>query len=166
MKIMIFSDLHSNLANLDNVLVNHKFDRIFGLGDFDVNEYELNERDVVGVKGNSYFDSDYPIDRFTEIEGFKILFTHGHTHNVRPSRLSLKLFAKENNAQIVFYGHTHIARIEEDSNIYLINPGSISIPFFPLYPTFAIMDIDKNKANIKIVDAFTLDVFDEIEIKK
>ena len=166
MKILVFSDLHGSLENLDNVLSNFKFDRIFGLGDYGAYLEELNSRDVFGVRGNAYFDPDYEIDRIIEIEGFKILLTHGHTHNVRGSRLRLKLFAQEKGVDIVFYGHTHIALIEESDGIYLINPGSISIPYYPSFPTFIIMDVEKRSATIKILDAITFSIFSEITVKK
>ena len=166
MRILVFSDNHGSLKELDHVLNNFKFDRIFGLGDFEVNKYELEERGVFGVQGNSPFDPDYLIDRICEIDGVNFLFTHGHTHQVRYSLLSLSLFSKKNNIDIAFYGHTHMARIDEDNGIYFINPGSISRPYYPSYPTCAIIEMDNSKILIKIIDAITFDVFKEICILK
>lgn len=166
MRVLIFSDNHGSLKELDHVLSHFKFDRVFGLGDFEVSEYELNERGVSGVRGNSYFDPNYLIDRVCEISGYNFLFTHGHTHSVRGSLLSLTLFAKENNIDITFYGHTHVARIDEEDNRYFINPGSISKPYYPSYSTCAIMDIIGKNIIIKIIDAITFKVFKEITITK
>ncbi len=167
MKILVFSDNHGSLTELDNVLNHYKFDRIFGLGDHEVNRYELDDRNVSPVKGNSPFDDqDFLTDRICEIEDFKFLFTHGHTHQVRYSLLSLSLFAIKNECDIIFYGHTHIAKIDEDNGRYYINPGSIYLPYSPSYPTVAILDLNKNILNIKIVDAITFDVYKEITIKK
>lgn len=166
MKILVFSDNHGSLKELDHVLKKKKFDRIFGLGDFGVSIYELDSRNVSGVKGNSPFDPDYMLDRICEIEGFNFLFTHGHTHNVKWGLLSLSLYAKSNNVDIVFYGHTHMASITEESGIYYINPGSISRPYYPDFPTCIILDLNNKLLNVQIIDAITFDVFKEITIKK
>ena len=166
MKALVFSDNHGSLEELDYVLSKFNFDRVFGLGDFEVSEYELQNRSITGVRGNSYFDPAYPYDLIADIEGFKILFTHGHTHQVKYGLLSLSLFAKEAEVDIAFYGHTHMASIKEDKGIYFINPGSISRPYKPTYPTCAILDFSLNKLDIKIIDVSTFEIYDEISIDK
>ena len=167
MKILVFSDNHGSLDELDHILNNFRFDRIFGLGDHEVNKYELDSRNVFPVKGNSPLDDmDYLVDRICEIEGFKFLFTHGHTHSVRHGLLFLSLFARTNNVDITFYGHTHTANIEIDNGKYFINPGSIHLPHYPSFPTAIIMDLNKNSANIKIIDAITFDTYREITVNK
>ena len=163
---MVFSDSHSSFSNLDYAISYYLPERIFGLGDYEASEYELEKRGIMGVRGNSYFDPDLKYDHIFELYNFKILLTHGHTHSVRGGLLSLKLFAKEKNADIVFYGHTHIARIDDEDHITFVNPGSITIPFYPAFPTIAIMDIDNYAATIKIVDAVTFTVYQETTIKK
>ncbi len=153
MRILVFSDSHGDLSVLDEAISHYKPERIFGLGDYDVSEYELLDRNVIGVKGNSYYDPDhYLVDRICEIKGFKFLFTHGHTHSVRGSLISLKMFALENKIDIGFFGHTHIASISDLGNLTLVNPGSIGRPYSPQYPTLVIMDLDDEKAIIDIVD--------------
>ena len=44
----------------------------------------------------------------------------------------MEKLAKENDARIVFYGHTHIAKVDQKDGIYFINPGSIAQPRGPL----------------------------------
>lgn len=166
MRILIFSDIHGSLSLLDNLIDHFNPDRIFGLGDFEVSEFDLDYRNIVGVAGNSYFDPDLPIDRFLSIDGIKILLTHGHTHSVRGSILSLKLFALENKVNIVFYGHTHVAHISEVDNLIIGNPGSLTIPYSPSYPTTIIMEMDESTITFKLINAETYEVIKELKEKK
>jgi len=165
-KVLIFSDAHSRLDTLDYVIKQYNPDRIFGLGDYEVNEIELNNRNVIGVRGNSYFDPDFSVDHTFTLCGFNFLLTHGHTHSVRNSLLNLSYFAKERSIDIAFYGHTHIAKIDQMDKIYFINPGSITIPYSPDYSTVALMELKEKYAKIKIVDSITFKTYKEIEIKK
>ena len=36
--------------------------------------------------------------------------------------------ARKSDAKIVFYGHTHIAKVDKEDDVYFINPGSIRHP--------------------------------------
>jgi len=166
MKVLVFSDSHGHLELLDKAINNLKPDLIYGLGDFGFSDYELLERNILGVIGNNPFDPELPVDRVFELEGFKILLTHGHTHSVRMGLLGLSLFSKENDIDISFYGHTHIADIKEDNKKYFINPGSISKPYVPGFETFIIMDIKNKVCDIKILNAITYNIYKEIKIKK
>ncbi len=38
------------------------------------------------------------------------------------------LAARENNAQIAVFGHTHVAHCVYEQGVYLLNPGSASSP--------------------------------------
>jgi len=166
MKVLVFSDSHGSVDLLDKAISDIKPDLIYGLGDFGFSIYDILDRNILGVIGNNPFDPELPINRVFDLEGFNIMLTHGHTHSVRSGLLSLSYFSKENNVDICFYGHTHIANIEYNDGCYYINPGSITLPYIPEYKTFIIMDIKEKLANIKIVDAITYNIYKEINIKK
>ena len=167
MKVLIFSDTHHNFDEVDKMINKYKPDRIYGLGDFGSSEIELDIRGIIGVRGNDYYDSaSLPYNYIDEIDGFKILFTHGHNYSVKYSLLRLKMFMVEQKIDVCFYGHTHVASIIEDNNLYFINPGSASLPSFPRFPTVILMDTSKNKLDIKIVDTETMDIFNSIIITK
>ena len=61
-----------------------------------------------------------------DLDGVKILLTHGDHFGVKQSLLQLFYRAKEVGAQLVFYGHTHIASIDEIEGIKFINPGCMN----------------------------------------
>ena len=167
MRALVFADSHYNLEYLDKMIKEYNPERVYGLGDYGVSELELDLRRVIGVRGNDPFDPDsYGYDYLDEIDGFRILFTHGHKYSVKYDRFRLKMRVLEKNIDICFYGHTHVASIEEDSGKYFINPGSISIPSYPNFPTLALMDSKPNELNIKIIDAELNEVYKEITIKK
>ena len=51
--------------------------------------------------------------------------THGHLYNVIFGMDRLYYLAKENNCNLVLYGHTHIQKMEEHDGIIFLNPGSV-----------------------------------------
>ena len=56
----------------------------------------------------------------------KIFFAlHGHTRAVKSGLQILSEAAREKNADIVLYGHTHIPRAERIDGIWFLCPGSI-----------------------------------------
>ena len=60
------------------------------------------------------------------IEGVKILATHGHLYSAKTTLTKLYMRGNEENCQIVLYGHTHRAREDEIDGVTLINPGNLS----------------------------------------
>ena len=129
MRSLIFSDSHYNLEYLDKMIKEYHPNKIYGLGDYGVSEIELDLRRVVGVKGNDPFDSSsYGYDYLDEIDGFRILFTHGHKYSVKYDRFRLYMRAKEKNIDVCFYGHTHVGMIEKYDDKIFLNPGSITYP--------------------------------------
>ena len=72
--------------------------------------------------------------------GKRILFTHGHTYNEKSGRERLKAWAREQNADIVLYGHTHLAETEYDEGVYFVNPGSLCSGRCG-YTSYAVIDI-------------------------
>lgn len=167
MRAIIFSDSHGDIEGLKRAITHfNKPEYRFGLGDYEVDEYILDALQVTGVRGNSYFDPSWDLYFVFEINNFRILFTHGHRYSVKSGLYTLSLLAEKNNADIIFYGHTHEARIDEDRGRYYINPGSVGMPFYPPYSTLAYMEIEENHANIKIVDSVDFSVYKEIDIYK
>ncbi len=96
-----------------------------------------------------------PILQTITAAGKKILIAHGHRYNVYIGTKELKADAEKLGADIVFYGHTHIANAliktkrggaqGTKQKIALINPGSCSLPRGGLPRTFAIVDVFKDK---------------------
>ena len=70
-----------------------------------------------------------PIPRETlfSAAGKKILLLHGHEQGVYYSNQTLTEYAHKRDCQIAIHGHTHVPA-ESMSSVYIMNPGSISLP--------------------------------------
>lgn len=151
-KIVVISDTHRNkqaLAKLADIMF--ESDYVFHLGDcyddFMDYAYALKEK-AFQVHGNCDWGSDTEI--VTEIEGHKILATHGHEYGVKQTRDKLYRRAKELGCDLVFYGHTHVAEIETVKGITFINPGCMT-PYSPK-KTFAYVVINGERVTAIIND--------------
>lgn len=79
--------------------------------------------------------------------GHTIYFTHGHRSSLFYGSSELIEEAKIDKASIVIFGHTHVAFSELTSNrIFLINPGSISLPRSGQPATFATVSLKKGSS--------------------
>ena len=147
MKILVVSDTHHMISNAVNLINKLKPDYVFHLGDVCDDCRQLEELFpsviIVSVKGNNdYFDKTYPDERFFELGGKKIFMCHGHKYNVKMSMLPITYKAKELGADIVLYGHTHRAFLDNTDEMIILNPGSVG--------SYAIIDITEDNAEVKL----------------
>ena len=138
MKILVFSDSHSNSHRIKEAIDLHhaKCDCIIFLGDGikDV-EYVKEQYPQIPffiVKGNcDFFAHDYENEKLICLENFKIFITHGHLYGAKSGCGRLAYRARELGADAVFFGHTHIPLDDmveiADKKIRLFNPGSIGL---------------------------------------
>ena len=94
---------------------------------------------VYSVKGNCDFFGKR--EDVIDVLNHRIFVTHGDIYGVKYSLSGLILKAKEVNADIILYGHTHIPDITFKENIWLINPGSLTRPRENKEPTYCILEI-------------------------
>lgn len=73
------------------------------------------------------------------LAGRTIMVTHGHRYMVNSSTEALHSVAETMNADLVFFGHTHLPYREEAGATLLLNPGSCSYPRGGNPPTFAVV---------------------------
>ena len=158
-KALVLSDSHGSLENVH--LIMEKFQDIhtvFHLGDLveDANEIKKNYRNVAVelVRGNNDY-KNVPHEKEVLFCGKKVLLTHGHRQRVNTGILSLNLWAKEKNADIVLFGHTHKPFLDKGAGIVLFNPGSISLPRGSNRPNFGKLEIN-DEGNI-CAEIFAID---------
>lgn len=149
MKILIVSDTHGNLRNLEKVLDKvGAIDMFVHLGDVENDEDYLEaalDCPVHIVAGNNDFYSDLPGEEIVQIGKYRVLMTHGHGYYVSMNTNRLKQAGKERGIDIVMYGHTHRPDIDTEDDVIAINPGSISYPRQEgRRPTYVIMNVDEN----------------------
>lgn len=161
-KLIVISDSHGNTRNLTKLFEMHRdADAFIHLGD---GAYEFSrlcrQFGVIGysVLGNcdSRFICSDAQDPYTvaHFANYRFFMTHGHLYGVKSGRETLIAHAKKAlpDVDFVLYGHTHLpenryipAENEGEKPLYLINPGSISLPRQSGTPTYALILIkDKN----------------------
>lgn len=133
MKILVISDTHRNIAMLRRAIDNHAdIEHIFHLGDLDSDVEQVKgdypEKTFYCVCGNNDFGSQYAPRGIQIINGRTIYYTHGHLQRVHSNLSALVVEAKRCNADIVLFGHTHIASAQEIDGVHFFNPGSASRP--------------------------------------
>jgi putative phosphoesterase len=146
MRVGVISDTHRIISSIEQLRGLIKgLDMLIHLGD-NVEDILILQKfykgKIINVKGNCDFSTLTPNDRLEEICGKKVFLTHGHRYNVKESLSKLRYKAIETGANIVLYGHSHIAKIDFEEGIWYINPGSASLPRDG-DRSFAIIRIDK-----------------------
>lgn len=131
MRIGVISDTHGHEYCIEKALKKLKnIDILIHLGDYERDLKYIEKKykgTIISVKGNCDFDSTKPVELIEEIEGKKIIITHGHIFNCKASIMGLKYRALEIGADIVLFGHTHIPEVSFDEGVFFINPGSASL---------------------------------------
>jgi putative phosphoesterase len=83
---------------------------------------------LIGVKGN--MDGSFARDGYhiLETDFGKIFIAHGHMESVKQSYENIMYKAESLQCRAAFFGHTHIPLFAEVEGLYLLNPGSLSLP--------------------------------------
>ncbi|QIB69085.1 metallophosphoesterase [Aminipila butyrica] len=132
MKLLVISDTHGNLEKAFQVYEQLSgVDVLIHLGDCQRDAQELKRRlgvDIISVRGN--MDRAYGPNEFTVFptECGKLYLSHGHMENVKMSYQNILYRAEEEGCVAALFGHTHKPLFAEVEGLYLVNPGSLSLP--------------------------------------
>ncbi|MCI1922750.1 MAG: metallophosphoesterase [Lentilactobacillus buchneri] len=156
MKILVISDNHGDRQIISDLMTHYdgEVDGFFHCGDseFDSNDPLVSKMHI--VRGNMDHAA-FAEDEISKIDGETILLTHGHLHGVNSGLLTLELFARSKEANIVLFGHTHQLGVTQDQGILFVNPGSISLPrgqYAYIGGTYAIVSSKNNKLVVQYYD--------------
>jgi len=145
MKILVVSDSHGNLANLQRAVQQFAPDCVLHLGDHWSDAMDLQKSLTVplyAVPGNCDFGVREMTERLLEFEGVKIFMTHGHKYGVKQSPMRAMYAAEERQAQILCFGHTHRAICAQQTGLWVLNPGTCG----GSRPTCGIIEIENSTA--------------------
>ncbi|MEE3421050.1 MAG: metallophosphoesterase [Lachnospiraceae bacterium] len=147
MKILIVSDTHGRLDHLEEAMERVvDFDALIHCGDFEGQDEEIRDMadgvPVTLVRGNNDWDSRLPYVETVELDGVRILVTHGHRFGAYNTS-ELVDRAREEGCRVACYGHTHFPVIDEDNDgVDILNPGSLTFPRQPnRRPSYIVMEI-------------------------
>lgn len=133
-KILVVSDTHRSFEPLLRLVMKYKpeIDLVIHLGDGedDIDDLRMALPDVAvrHVSGNCDYRSLCSSSDTIELEGVKILFTHGHIYGVDYTLDKLASEAKRLSASVALFGHTHRQLYREVFGVQCLNPGSLSKP--------------------------------------
>ncbi|MGX7030999.1 metallophosphoesterase [Vagococcus zengguangii] len=145
MKYLVVSDNHGQRDILVELVNKYrgKVDAMFHCGDSELEPTDELWHEMLVVTGNCDFDRRYKKFQEVTIGTDKIYMTHGHLSAVRMDLRSLFYEAKEQEANIALYGHTHVLHAEVAEDLLIVNPGSISQPRYPYkVKTYALIESD------------------------
>lgn len=145
MKIIIMSDSH--LKNETVLSIIHHYpdaDYFIHCGDVGKDIHQSSIPNFYIVKGNNDY-SDFPKELLLTIDNKRYFITHGDRYQVDLGIDALIKKAKEENANVVLYGHTHHPEAKKIDNILVINPGSVTFPCGGqiFVPCFCILENDE-----------------------
>lgn len=80
----------------------------------------------------------------------RILLTHGHTLGVKHSHRRLVERAQTLSVDAVVFGHTHVQFAQQQEGIWLVNPGSISLPRGGSQPGYAVLNVQAGEIQVEL----------------
>lgn len=133
MKILLVSDTHGRTDRLENLLKKYRDEvqLVCHMGDYgdDLTRFEsaYPGLKMAAVRGNTDFACDAPTERVLELAcGIRLLLTHGHRLGVKRGLDGLFSYARDAEADAVFFGHTHEELCFFESGLFFVNPGSLT----------------------------------------
>jgi len=152
MKIVVVSDNHGNTYFMEEIYTIHQedTDEWVHCGDSELLEDHPLWQHYKTVLGNMDITNKFKLSRTEYIEGFRYLLVHGHKHSVKRSYDRLIKEARAKDVNVVFYGHTHIPKVEIEEGVVFINPGSIAQPRNRAQGTYLVMKLDDDLTSAEL----------------
>ena len=147
-KLLILSDSHRNIQHMVEAVEIEKPDMIIHLGDHYRDAMQLAARfpdiPLEAVCGNCDFDRETE-EKVILVENKRIFLCHGHRYHVKSGYLNLQYAAREKEADLVLFGHTHRIFYEQHNGLSMLNPGSIGEPRYPGKPSYGRVIIENGQ---------------------
>lgn len=133
MKIAVMSDTHGSIERTVKALKDiENLDLLIHLGDYVKDARDIEKEidvEMIYVRGNcDYLDTDVDDDKLIEVAGKKIFITHGHNYNVKMGVSNIFYRGKEEDADIILFGHSHMSTKVVHEDVLILNPGSPEEP--------------------------------------
>lgn len=131
MRILVVSDTHGSEGELRRALLAQPgAEVVFHLGDGEEEARRMQhlfpKKMFYHARGNGDWASSSPMEGLVQIEAVPIFYAHGHAYHVKSGEGVLIARAREQEAKVVLYGHTHKAVASFEDGLYIMNPGALS----------------------------------------
>ncbi len=128
MLLLVFSDSHGAMQSMEAAIQFHQPDRVLHLGDCVEDFFALSSRfpeiPMEHVPGNCDYGAEGPLTKLLTLEDTHIMMTHGHLYGVKSSYLRVIYAAREQQADVLLFGHTHHAECFQEGALWVMNPGA------------------------------------------
>ena len=155
MKLLIMSDSHRNIDYMLLAVEQTNPNAIMHLGDHTSDAVNLQRRfpdtTVYIIRGNCDPNFSGEAALLLPVEGVKILLTHGHIFDVKTGLESLVEHAIQQEADLVLFGHTHKALIEQKNGLTLMNPGQMRQHDSFFTASYGVVTLSDGKFDCEIV---------------
>lgn len=155
MKILVFSDSHHDITGLQYPIQSESPDVVIHLGDNSEDAFRAEkmfpDTEFHVVKGNCDFDH-IELEKLLKIKEYNFFITHGHRYNVKSTSKKVIKKGIDQKADIILFGHTHKAYIQNHNGVWVINPGSSSrLQTRDLCPSYSKIEISQEDLQCCIV---------------
>jgi putative phosphoesterase len=144
MLIAITGDTHGRIDGIRHHLQRLKPDYLIHTGDYYTDGKSLARGlgiGFTGVRGNCDTGRKGKLIEVLELVGYSFCILHGHQHKVKHTLNHIYYYSLEIGAQVVVFGHTHVPCCEFQGGIYLLNPGSPSLPRIGQQGSFIMLEV-------------------------
>lgn len=142
MLLLVFSDSHGITDSMEAAVRLHKPDWVLHLGDcvedFSALQSRFPDIPMDHVPGNCDYGAAPPLTKLLELDGRRIMITHGHQYGVKSGYLRAIYAAREQQADILLFGHTHHAECFQEGPLWVMNPGAAN------QGSYGIITLDRN----------------------
>ena len=146
-RIIVISDSHGDYTALESIVERNlgKADIFIHLGDGERDSDRICLKyphiDFRRVAGNCDYASMLPDSLVVDVDGARIFCAHGHRHFVKGGTETIRSVARDNDCNIVLFGHTHERYSATEDGMYVMNPGSCASPRDGQPPSFGSIEI-------------------------
>jgi putative phosphoesterase len=152
----VFSDSHGEVEIMAEVLESWRPELALHLGDLERDAYALEKRfpriSFKIVRGNCDSSALSNLNELFFCDQVKIFMTHGHRYQVKNGLNALYEAGRSAGADLTLFGHTHKAYWDNNSGMYVLNPGSVCGNTSPA--SWAQVEIDGKMIQSRIVPFF------------
>ena len=126
-KIVVISDNHGQQSMLDKIRkLESDSDYYVHCGDSEALEERL--KGWICVRGNNDWIARLQDEIVFEVEGVNFLVTHGHRYGYFNREEIMVDDLLRHGCDVLLSGHTHVPQCDEINGLYIINPGSTTLP--------------------------------------
>lgn len=152
---IVMSDSHYDREVVSQIKTKYQdtASAIFHCGDSELASDDEIWQGIIVVAGNCDYDNGYQDFQLSNVEGKKVLITHGHLFSVGYGLDKYSYFAEEKGADIALFGHIHRPVAQKINGILYLNPGSVAQPRGDFdIKMYAVVEIKGNHYHISYRD--------------